>query len=161
MTISQLYGLNSDPTMLVQSDRWAPTTTARTDADLGGGRIVSLQAVDNVSGVKTTTYNLDGAGDVVYAAPFTVPSGPHTLTYHSVDNAGNAETPIVMTDFQPPVTTCSGSEGEWVSGNGSLTLTATDLLTGGSLIKEIDYSLDGGLTWSSTRRVHGECEGAD
>ena len=149
VTISKLYSLNSDSTMLVQNDRWAPTTTARTDADLGGGRIVSLDAVDNVSGVKTITYNLNGAGETPYVAPFTVPSGPHTLSYHSVDNAGNSETPVVMTDFQPPVTTCSGSEGAWVSGTGSLTLSATDLLSGGSLIKEIVYSIDGGSTWRS------------
>jgi len=148
-TISQLYGLNVDPAGPLQNDRWAPKTTASTVAAAGGGRTVTLSAVDSLSGVKATYYNLDGAGEVSYLGPFPLLSGSHTLIYRSVDNAGNAEASTTMTDFQPPVSTCTGSEGGWVSGKGSLTLTATDVLSGGSAVREIDYSLDNGQTWVS------------
>jgi peptidoglycan/xylan/chitin deacetylase (PgdA/CDA1 family) len=152
VTISQLYALNNDPTMLVQNDHWAPTTTASTAADpqVLGGRIVTLNAVDPMSGVAATTYSLDGAPNATYQGPFPVSPGPHSLTFSSVDKAGNVESLRTMADFQPPVTTAGAAEGAWVSGKGSLKLTSTDALSGGSSVREIDYSLDGGQTWRST-----------
>jgi peptidoglycan/xylan/chitin deacetylase (PgdA/CDA1 family) len=151
VTITQLYALNSDPTMVVQNDHWPPTTTASSvsDPQVVGGCIVTLNAVDRMSGVKATYYTLDGV-NATYQGPFAVSPGSHVLSFYSVDNAGNSETPTTTLDFQPPVTTASATEGAWVSGTGSLKLTATDALSGGSLIKEVDYSLDGGQTWVST-----------
>jgi len=148
LTITQLKALNDDPLGVVQTDRWAPQTTASTVPADGGLVRVSLTAVDHNSGVAATYYKLDDATDFsLYSGAFTLdPSQPHTLTYYSVDNAGNSEAPHTMTDFQAPTTLATPSSG-WSSG--TIVLSATDILSGNSGIKEIDYSLDGGTTWIS------------
>ncbi len=53
---------------------------------------VSLEAVDEGSGVLYTKYKLDEADWVTYATPFVVSEdGAHTVLYYSVDRAGNVE----------------------------------------------------------------------
>ena len=50
-------------------------------------------ATDNLSGVVSTTYQVDNGTLTTYVAPFTVTGvGAHTVTYHSVDVASNVET---------------------------------------------------------------------
>ncbi len=52
----------------------------------------TISAVDNLSGVSYSQYNLDGGGWVVYSAPIDITAnGAHTLRYQSVDNMGNWE----------------------------------------------------------------------
>jgi len=54
---------------------------------------VTLTAVDNQSGVNHTLYKLDNADWNTYTEPFMVTTeGDHTVSYYSVDNAGNQET---------------------------------------------------------------------
>ena len=74
-----------------------PATTAGFSGTLASGlwtnsTSIVLKATDNLSGVAHTYYTLDGGAQTTYSAAFTVSTaGSHTLTYWSVDNAGNAE----------------------------------------------------------------------
>lgn len=57
---------------------------------------IALQAQDPVSsgvasGVKATPYRIDGGAEQAYSGPFRLPAGEHTVSYRSLDNAGNAE----------------------------------------------------------------------
>jgi hypothetical protein len=81
----------------VKIDRTAPTTSATVGDPLesgwyAGGVDVTLTGRDNLSGVRTTYYKLDGGAAQVYAGPFKHSAkGTHTISYWSVDLAGNAE----------------------------------------------------------------------
>ena len=155
MTISQLYGLNSDPTMLLQNDRWPPTTRASIAVAADGGRTATLSAVDGMTGVAATYYKFDGAAAYTrYSGPFALdPSAHHSLTYYSVDNAGNAETPTTMTDIRPPVTTASGAQaGAWYGAPVTITLSAVDN-PGGSGVASTEYRLDAGAWTAGTSVV--------
>ena len=77
-------------------DRTAPTTSASVPSPNGSGWYnvapqVTLAAQDALSGVATTFYSVDGAAAQTYSGPFTVGQGTHTVTFWSVDNAGNVE----------------------------------------------------------------------
>jgi YVTN family beta-propeller protein len=53
---------------------------------------VTLEAVDVGSGVAKTLYKLDSGSWTTYKGPFTVSTlGTHTISFYSVDKAGNAE----------------------------------------------------------------------
>ena len=54
--------------------------------------LVTLLAVDSLSQVGTTYYTIDGASTQTYSGPFSVTGqGGTTITYWSVDEAGNIE----------------------------------------------------------------------
>ncbi|HET8601893.1 MAG TPA: PxKF domain-containing protein [Segeticoccus sp.] len=93
-------------TTVVKIDRHAPVTTA--DAPKGwtnGPTTLTLGATDNLSGVAATFYSVDG-GDVVEGTELTLGTeGAHTVTFHSVDAAGNVEedrTATVKIDLTAP-----------------------------------------------------------
>jgi len=63
------------------SNGWYTTTPAFT-----------LSASDAVSGVASTKYQIDGGAVQTYTgSPVSIAEGPHTVSYWSVDNAGNTE----------------------------------------------------------------------
>lgn len=114
-------------TPAVNLDLTAPVTTAVTTAS-SSGTLVTLTAIDNLSGVAGTVYSLDGNAAQPYTAPFTVQtSGPHTVTYHSTDNAGNVESdktlsfPVAVSTLTVGVTLNTTSPKT----NDTLTATAT------------------------------------
>jgi hypothetical protein len=79
------------------TDYAPPTTTASLSGALGsngwyrGPVQVTLSATDN-NGVAATWYAVDGGAPQAYTAPFAISSdGSHTLSYWSVDTAGNQE----------------------------------------------------------------------
>ena len=82
----------------VYIDETAPHTTATLSGTLSGTAYstpvtVTLNATDALSGVASTSYQVDGGSVQNYSGPFVVnTSGPHTVTFQSVDNAGNTET---------------------------------------------------------------------
>jgi len=81
----------------VYIDETAPVTAAA----LGGTKVgsvydtvvaVSLSATDNLSGVLSTSYQLDGGALTTYAGAISVSTlGAHTVKFYSTDYAGNVE----------------------------------------------------------------------
>lgn len=78
-------------------DTISPTTVLNGVVEGGiftGNVTITLNATDNVggSGVNITTYSLNGASETTYSGPFMVNNpGQNTITYGSIDNAGNVE----------------------------------------------------------------------
>ncbi|MHB8604468.1 MAG: right-handed parallel beta-helix repeat-containing protein [Thermoplasmatota archaeon] len=109
----------------------------------------TLTATDDVSGVNATYWTRDGGSQTTYTAPFTTSGdGSHALTYWSVDNAGNAETPHAASlniDTVPPTTTVALAgtlgNGGWYRSTVTATATATDATSG---VASTSYILDGG-----------------
>ena len=82
----------------VYIDETAPVTTATLSGTLSGSVYdtavqVTLNRTDNLSGVISTSYQLDGGALTTYSAPLTVSTlGAHNVKFYSVDYAGNTET---------------------------------------------------------------------
>lgn len=80
------------------------------------GTPVSFAAADDArtvgdgkgAGAARTVYGIDSPPDTIFSGPFAIPAeGPHTISFFSVDSAGNAEIPHVSTvavDNTPPQT---------------------------------------------------------
>ena len=98
-------------------DTVAPTTTATLAGTAGTNGwytsqvTATLTAADNAggSGVKSTSYSLDGGPQTVYTMPvIVIGDANHTLAFNSTDKAGNTELPhliFVAIDTTPPVIT--------------------------------------------------------
>jgi hypothetical protein len=100
----------------IKIDKTAPATSAvvpppRASGWYGGPVLVTLSAADAVSGVDHTYYSVDGGAAQRYEGAFNFATkGVHTLSYWSVDKAGNTEAhgTNVLTlnvDGLPPTTT--------------------------------------------------------
>jgi peptidoglycan/xylan/chitin deacetylase (PgdA/CDA1 family) len=116
---------------------------------------VALAATDAGSGVAQIRYTTDGSTPTattgtVYAGSFAL-AADTTVTYRAFDVAGNAEAPTAIalhvsalpTDTTPPVTTvtCSGGPcASWHTGPVTVTLAATDDLSG---VASTRYTTDG------------------
>jgi hypothetical protein len=107
---------------------------------------VTLNPTDNLSGVRTTSYTIDGGPTQNYLSPFTIQTdGSHTIEYWSSDKAGNNETPqlwVVNVDRNAPVTQISAGNGFYAAPT-QVSLTATDSGTG---VANTFYQLDSGPT---------------
>ena len=109
---------------------------------------VTLAATDNVSGVRDTTFQLDGPPET-YAGPFTVATdGSYVLRFQSTDRADNEEQMQYLAfnvDANPPVThaAVSGTPGAngWYKSAVQVTLSADEA---GSGLDATYYSIDGG-----------------
>jgi hypothetical protein len=113
----------------IKIDRTPPSTQAIVPQPLPSGWYagavqVTLTGVDAGSGVATTYYAVDGGAPQAYAGPFAFGTGgTHTLTYWSVDNAGNVEdntapghSITIKVDNVPP--TITGSRAPAANGFG-------------------------------------------
>jgi hypothetical protein len=125
---------------------------------------VSLGATDPTSGVATTFYSLDGGAPLIYSGAFTVSGeGTHSVSFHSVDTAGNveaAETDTIKIDSVKPTTIDSlsgtlGTEGWYTSSSVNVTLSAADAASG---VAATYYSVDGAnfLAYDGAFPVTGE-----
>jgi len=118
-------------------DTTPPVTTASVPDPLAtgwypGAVLVTLHGVDALSHVETTHYAIDGGPAHLYDGPFSFHQGGiHTLTFWSVDNAGNVEdssspgqTLTVKIDDVPPTIAGSRSPGANAFGwnNGDVTV---------------------------------------
>src|SRR6266849_9762358 len=142
----------------VMIDKTPPvTTTSVVSGTLGTNGwytsdvTVSLSATDNLSGIQNIYYQIDGGSVQIYSGSAFAVQGDliHTITFWSVDQAGNtehAETFTVMIDKTPPMTTASVASGTpgtngWYTSDVTVSLNATDNLSG---IQNIYYQIDGG-----------------
>lgn len=96
-TVSDRAGNSKSATVDgIRIDRTAPSTLATAPAPNGNGWYnaavaVTLSANDNLSGVGSTAYAVDGGAVQTYSGPFSVGRGTHTVVFWSTDNAGNTE----------------------------------------------------------------------
>ena len=149
---------NQEPneTETLKIDTAPPVTTASLSGTAGtngwytGSVQVALSATDAGSGVASTWYAVDGGTLQTYnGSPFTVTDdGTHTVTFYSMDNAGNQESDETTTfkiDTVPPVSNASlsGTAGNngWYTASVKVTLAATDATSG---VASTDYRIDGG-----------------
>jgi hypothetical protein len=113
-------------------DTVAPVTTATLSGTFSGGVYtspvtVTLTATDGGSGVATTYYQINGGSTLAYTAPFKLTAtGKKTVTFHSVDVAGNVENnEVINFTIQSPTTTSVVSSANPSSYGAQVTFTAT------------------------------------
>ena len=123
---------------------------------------VTLSASDDLSGVSSTDYLIDGGPWQPYATPVDVATdGTHAVSYRSTDRAGNIEVALSVAfqrDTRPPSTTHSLNgtlgNGSWYASPVSVTLVSSDATSG---IAGVQYRVDGGPlgTYASPVNVSG------
>jgi hypothetical protein len=139
-TVSDLAGnAKTAASTPVKIDLTAPVTTASatptayTNTDVS----ITLAATDNLSGVDETYYTKDGGPLTAGTSVTFNTDGVHTLTYYSVDNAGNTEsvhTVIVRIDTDAPTITSAQAPAAngagWNNTNVIVTFTCADAASG-------------------------------
>lgn len=136
--------LSSGFTVQKLPDTEPPVTTAEGPAGWQREPVtVAFTAEDLQSGVKETYFKLDdgafSAGSSVTVSVY----GTHTVTYYSVDHAGNAEEPksvAVSYDPLPPDIRVDGSLEIYLTDPVRLEVAATDSLSGAA---SLSVTLDG------------------
>jgi hypothetical protein len=161
----------------IKLDNVKPTTTLTTSPASPDGTnnwfkqssvTFTLAATDASSGAATTLYTVDGGGQQTYSDTVTVSGqGDHTVTYWSVDSAGNTEntnTTHIKLDNVKPTTTLTtspaspdGTNSWFKQSSVTLTLAATDATSG---VANRLYTIDGGAqqTYSGTVTVSGQAD---
>lgn len=123
-----------------------PFTALRTEYHGWANTPVTLEldATDDGTWVTQTYYRVDGGQTLTYTGAITLQEdGVRTITFWSVDKAGNVEPPTmttVYTDWTPPTTTSNVTD-EWHPGDFEVLLDATDAVTG---VRETLYSVADG-----------------
>ena len=112
----------------------------------------TLDATDATSGVASTSYQIDGGAVHAYSGAVTIPDGVHTITFWSVDNAGNVEntgSSNVKADTVAPTSSIAVSpaapdgSNSWYVTTPTFTLAGADGLSG---LDSLKYQIDGGST---------------
>jgi hypothetical protein len=130
----------------IDIDRTAPETSASVGAPFANGwhdeaADVTLRAVDALSGVARTLYEVDGGDARVYSGPIGVPGGIHEIRFWSVDEAGNVEdnaaaghTITVKVDDRAPAIAGAAAPAAnrhgWNNGDVTVSFTCDDAETG-------------------------------
>ena len=118
----------------VRIDRHDPSTASNAPAGwVNDGVTVTLSALDNLSGVKATYYRLDGGAPQSGTSVSIGAEGLHTLTFWSLDKAGNAETAntaVIRVDKTAPTITgtpaTSPNANGWYAGPVTVHFTCSD-----------------------------------
>ncbi len=122
----------------VQIDTHAPVTTASAVPTWNNNDVVlTLSATDNLSGVNTTNYTVDGGPVQSGNSIVLTAEGIHTVQFWSTDLAGNTETPNTATvriDKTAPTITSAQSPtangAGWNNTAVTVTFTCGDSLSG-------------------------------
>jgi len=152
-----------DPPDVADASTGIDTTPPETEIDLSGTKgkncwwtsevKVTLNAMDNLSGLESTWYTIDGGFWNPYVNPFKISEeGYHIIEAYSFDWAGNREKPSKIAEFKIdaklPVTTheFDGILGEtgWFIGPVNVTLSARDAMSG---VNYTMYKINGGVVW--------------
>ncbi|MFM7187252.1 MAG: OmpL47-type beta-barrel domain-containing protein, partial [Armatimonadota bacterium] len=75
-------------TETIKIDRTLPVTAASVTAD---STLITLSVTETGSGVSATYYTVDGGAQQIYNGGINLDGGTHTITYRTVDIAGNTE----------------------------------------------------------------------
>jgi hypothetical protein len=120
----------------VKIDRTAPTTgiSGVSNSWVNGAVTVSLAASDNLSGVASTSYTVDGGAAQTGTSLTLSTEGDHTISFFSTDKAGNAEaaqTAHVKIDKTAPTishsfTPLSYRDGAWTNQNVTVSFDCAD-----------------------------------
>ncbi len=142
---------------VINIDMTAPATSANitgNGSEWSTSVQVTLNSSDNLSGVANTFYKLDGGAAQTYTSQFSIPNGTHTLSYWSVDVAGNTESTHSGTfkvDNAAPTTqlSTSGAAGAngWFMSAVQVSLNASDNTSG---VASTFYRVDGGAAQTYT-----------
>jgi hypothetical protein len=117
----------------------------------------TLSAADATSGTASTLYKIDSGATQTYSGAVSIPDGQHSVTYWSVDNAGNIESSTTSSttkvDTVSPSTSITTSPASPDGSNGwrvsptSFTLSGSDATSG---VASTHYKIDGGATQTYT-----------
>ena len=139
--------VNIDWTLPVTTNAVSGTGgTSGTGGWYKGSALISLAGSDNLSGVRSTSYQVDGGATQTYWSPFAISTeGAHSVNYWSTDSAGNTEAQqsvVLNVDATPPSTQISAGDS-WYSDPTQVSLSATDGLSG---VANTFYRVDSGPT---------------
>jgi len=131
-------------------DRTPPSSVATGPTGVAGvPATVTISATDALSGVAHTYYTLDGGSTHSYTTPIAITGdGTTTVTYWSVDEAGNVEDAqtLDVTTSEGPTTTIDVPKG-WV---GSDEVTVTIETSSPVSVAAVGYSIGSGAETSYT-----------
>ena len=142
------------PTSPDGSNGWyvhQPTVTVGAVDNGGGSGVAETRCVLDPSSVPSTFDALPSTPCPYLGAGVAVTDGVHTVYAASIDDAGNAESPVQSFSFQvdtsPPTTTASATNadsttytfGDWTNQSVQVTLSATDT---GSGVAHTYYTVD-------------------
>lgn len=149
----------------IQIDRTAPTTAASVTGEVTSGWynadiMFTLEGSDNLSGLASTVYSIDGGTSQPYTGAVSIgTNGAHTVTWWSTDTAGNVEDKtgnsitLKLDKTAPTLTaqaTTSPNAKGWYAGDVTVAWTCADAGSG----------LDGACPADSTVSGEGENLGA-
>lgn len=95
MHLIKMLAVDADgiPSQIKELQVRIDTTAPTVKVDGSGSGKLSLSASDELSGVATLQYSLDGAGTwLAYTGTVSVPGAPVSVQYRATDNAGNVST---------------------------------------------------------------------
>lgn len=137
-------------------DNTPPITIIAINGSMGkhgwyiGPVVVSFTASDSQSGVLFTMYKIDNGAWTTYTTPFGISDdGNHTISYYSVDVAGNTETPKTTNckiDQTKPSITLTKEQIDLI--DVTFTAQASDEPSG---IDRVEFFLDGQLQFNDTQ----------
>jgi beta-glucosidase len=131
----------------VKIDTAAPVVTAT-----GTAGVLTVTATDELSGVDTVQYSLNGTTWKPYTAPVTVPGAPTTVSVRATDVAGNVSAATSVAVEALPVTTIAPAITKQPAASVTVTSGKTVTLTakaGGTPAPTVKWqvSTNSGSTW--------------